>query len=102
MSKPFHSLDDQLNLLTARGMLIPDTIKAKKYLLTNNYYNVINMYAKFFSKNDGTEDYLTGTSFDEIIDSFSSLFILAFIPLYESDFSPIFINSVFNMDSILL
>lgn len=67
MSKPFHSLDDQLNLLIARGMLIPDTIKAKKYLLTNNYYNVINMYAKFFSKKDGTEDYLTGTSFDEII-----------------------------------
>ena len=67
MTKPFLSLDGQMTLLQSRSMDITDDSKAKYYLHANNYYNVINMYAKFFRKNDGTDDFLPGTNFDEVI-----------------------------------
>lgn len=46
--KEFKSLTDQLNLLKDRGLKIGDEEKAELYLLTNNYYNIINGYGKFF------------------------------------------------------
>ncbi|HGD2944407.1 TPA: Abi family protein, partial [Streptococcus agalactiae] len=42
--KEFKSLTDQLNLLKDRGLKIGDEEKAELYLLTNNYYNIINGY----------------------------------------------------------
>lgn len=38
--------------------------KLKKYLLCNNYYNVINYYSKFFMISN--DQYIKGTTFDEI------------------------------------
>lgn len=48
MSKPFKSIEEQIVLLKSRGLEFNDEEKTKKYLLCNNYYNVINYYSKFF------------------------------------------------------
>lgn len=62
--KPFKTIDEQYNLLLSRGLLFTDENKAKQYLLNNNYYNVINCYAKFFMNEQDT--FIQGTNFDEI------------------------------------
>lgn len=62
--KEFKAIEEQIDLLKSRGMLIPYEEKAKKYLLTNNYYNIINGYSKPFLKEK--ERYLPGTTFDEV------------------------------------
>lgn len=46
--KEFKSLTEQLQILKDRGLTIDNEEKAELYLLTNNYYNIINGYGKFF------------------------------------------------------
>lgn len=62
--KMFKTVDEQINLLRSRGLVIVDEEKTKLYLLTNNYYNIINGYGKFFPRHN--ENYTNRTSFDEI------------------------------------
>lgn len=62
--KPFLSINQQIKLLEDRGLLIKDIEQAKKYLLTQNYYNIINGYGKFFPRKN--EQYTNGSTFDEI------------------------------------
>ena len=62
--KSFSTISEQIDLLQSRGVLISDIEKSKQYLLTNNYYNVINGYSKFFQNKHN--EYISGTSFDEI------------------------------------
>lgn len=64
MSKPFKTIDEQIDLLRSRSLNFTDEDKAKRYLLCNNYYNVINYYSKFFM--DSPDHYKRGTTFDEI------------------------------------
>ncbi|MBY5033860.1 Abi family protein [Streptococcus gallolyticus] len=65
--KPFKDLDEQINILKSRGLNFSDVDKAKKYLLTNNYYNVINGYSKFFTTRRNHSIYISTTDFDEIV-----------------------------------
>lgn len=62
MKKDFKTIEEQIELLRSRGLIIPDEDKAYRYLLTNNYYNIINGYSKFFPC-DG-ENYTCQTTFD--------------------------------------
>lgn len=64
LQKHFKTLNEQILLLKERGLKIPDNDKAKRYLLTNNYYNIINGYGKYFQ--DFPDHYMTGASFNEI------------------------------------
>lgn len=64
MLKEFKTIDEQIGLLKSRGLVIKDEQTAKLYLLTNNYYNIINGYGEFFPKCG--EQYTDGTSFEEI------------------------------------
>ena len=64
LQKQFKTLDEQILLLQERGLTIPNVEKAKRYLLTNNYYNIINGCGKYFQ--DTTDHYITGASFNEI------------------------------------
>lgn len=45
--KVFKTIDEQITILKQRGLIIDDEEHAKKYLLSQNYYNLINGYAKF-------------------------------------------------------
>lgn len=62
--KNFSSLEKQLEILESRGLSIENKNKAVEYLLTNNYYNVINTYSKYFQVSPDV--YVKGANFDEI------------------------------------
>lgn len=64
MQKPFKTLDEQIDLLISRNLIITDKEKAKKYLLTNNFYNIINGYSKYFPREG--DIYINKTTFDEV------------------------------------
>ena len=63
--KPFKTIEEQIATLKSRGLSITDESKAAKYLLSNNYYNIINGYSKFF-QHPGTDIYIDGVTFDEV------------------------------------
>lgn len=66
--KSFLSIDDQIQRLQQRNVIISNTEIAKQYLTLNNYYNVINSCSRDFLRKDTTsDDYLDGTTFEEII-----------------------------------
>lgn len=66
-TKPFRTISEQLDILESRGMAIPDRNMAARYLLSNNYYTVVNGYKQLFLDpdrcNETEETYRSGTSF---------------------------------------
>ena len=62
--KEFKTIDEQIKLLIDRGITFNDVDAAKKLLLTNNYYNIINGYKDLFL--DENDKYISGTTFEEI------------------------------------
>ena len=62
--KEFKTLDEQIDILKNRGLIIDNEERAKEYLLSQNYYNLINGYANFFPRSE--EDYTASTNFNEI------------------------------------
>ncbi|PIO79870.1 Abi family protein [Streptococcus parauberis] len=64
MSKPFQNVHQQLFILNKRGLVIEDYSKVKQYLISNNYYNIINGYSKYFFETPNK--YKDGTTFDEV------------------------------------
>ena len=73
MEKPFKTIEEQINILKDRKLNFKNEDKAKDSLLRNNYYNLINNYGKFISKNDiyfedvYFEDLLSIKFFDDTI-----------------------------------
>lgn len=63
--KEFKTIDEQIQILVDRNLIINDVDKAKAYLLSQNYYNIINGYANFFPR-DNNDNYTSNTTFDEI------------------------------------
>lgn len=63
--KEFKTIDEQIQILVDRKLVINDVEKAKAYLLSQNYYNIINGYASFFPQ-DNNDNYTASTTFDEI------------------------------------
>lgn len=64
MSKPFMDIHNQIALLQSRGLVFNDVLKAERFLLTNNYYNVINCFSRFLIDHDNI--YMLESTFDEI------------------------------------
>ncbi|WP_249028893.1 Abi family protein [Tannockella kyphosi] len=64
--KPFKSIDEQIEILKERGLIIDDYEFAKKYLLHNNYYNVINAHSHFIYKNNNN-NFIDNLTFKEIV-----------------------------------
>lgn len=62
--KSFKTIDEQIELLKSRNLIIADEEYAKNYLLSNNYYSIINGYGKYFPRNG--ENYVNGTTFEEL------------------------------------
>lgn len=65
MAKPFRTINQQLEILEERGVIVSHPEKAAQYILEHSYYNVVNVSSKFF-KQANSEQYIKGTSFDEI------------------------------------
>ena len=63
MSKPFRSIDQQIELLESRGMAVPDKAEARQLLLGTNYYSIINGYKdSFIVQTPQGEAYRDGTN----------------------------------------
>ena len=60
----FTTIDEQIEILKQRGLNIKNEEYAKRYLLTNNYYTIINGYSKFFQDSD--DHFIPGATFDEV------------------------------------
>ncbi len=61
----FLALEQQITTLQKRGLTITNIPKAERYLLENNYFNVIHGYSQYFFKSNSNH-YLPGTTFDEV------------------------------------
>jgi abortive infection bacteriophage resistance protein len=71
LSKPFKTLDEQIDILIKRNLIIPDINEAKFLLTRDSYYSVINGYKGIFLKekiNQTDEDiFEDGTTLNDII-----------------------------------
>lgn len=62
--KPFKTLDEQIAILLERGLTIDNVDTCRQYLLTNNYYNTVNGYGKFF--HDNKDCFIPKSNFREL------------------------------------
>lgn len=88
--KEFKTIDEQIQILLDRKLTIADTDKAKDYLLSQNYYNIINGYANFFPQ-DNDDNYTSNTTFDEI----------AKLYRFEKELKQEFLNAILSAETHL-
>ena len=69
-TKVFKTIDEQISILQARGLIIDDIDFAKDTLIRENYF-FINGYRHLFLKNGSDKNYKEGTNFKEIIALFN-------------------------------
>ena len=67
MEKVFKTIDEQIDILKSRNIIIDDYNKAYILLSKNNYYYLINGYKDLFIKGTSKkEKYINGTKLDEL------------------------------------
>lgn len=69
-SKIFKTLDEQLAILEERGLVIRDYDKAKTILFRENYF-FLNGYRHLFSRKNKTDQFISGTTFEELYATFT-------------------------------
>ena len=69
MQKTFKNLDEQLEILSAKGLKIEDYDKAKAILFRENYF-FINGYRHLLVRPDKTNQFVEGATFDELYSIF--------------------------------
>lgn len=69
IEKQFKNLEEQIEILKHRGMVICDEKYAKNVLLRENYF-FLNGYRHLFMKNRDSNDYLENTTFEELYSLF--------------------------------
>lgn len=82
----FKTIDEQINILKDRGLIIHNEERAKRYLLTNNYYNIINGYSKFFQ--DRKDHFISGATFNEIRELY----------WFDKEFKQVLLNGILNAE----
>lgn len=68
--KQFKTLDEQVDILIDKGLIIDDVEKTKKILLRENYF-FINGYRHVFMKSSNDRKFVEGSTFDELYSLFS-------------------------------
>lgn len=63
--KTFKTLDEQIEILRSRGLIINDIEKAKNILLRENYF-FLNGYRHLFMRSNKDNFYISGTTFEEL------------------------------------
>ena len=66
MEKEFKTIEEQIEILKLRNMIIEDENKAYKILHKNNYYYLINGYKDLFLKQKNKDEYIKNTRLEEI------------------------------------
>ena len=68
--KTFKNLDEQIELLKAKGLVIDDVFYAKEVLLRENYF-FLGGYRHLFLKDDGSRKFIKNTNFRELYGAFN-------------------------------
>lgn len=68
-TKVFKTIDEQIEILKEKGLIIEDEKKAEDILLRENYF-FLNAYRTVFLKNDGSRKFINGATFDELYSLF--------------------------------
>ncbi len=90
--KEFKSIDEQIQILKRRGMLINNDEYAKIKLQENNYYNVINGYKDIFIDSTKQEEaFFQDVSFEELLALYS----------FDRNIRNIFLNYIIELENIL-
>lgn len=64
--KEFKTYEEQLKILESRGLIIQDRDFAMQKLKEENYYNIINGYKDLFLIKGAKDQFISGTTFEEI------------------------------------
>ena len=70
MEKQFRSLDEQINILKSKGLIIDDEAQAKEILLRENYF-FINGYRILLMNSYADKNFIIGSTFRELYGIFS-------------------------------
>ena len=68
-AKVFKTIDEQVEILKSKGLVITDEVKTKEILLRENYF-FLNAYRFVFLRTDGTRKFIPGTTFEELYSLF--------------------------------
>ena len=68
-AKVFKTLDEQINILREKGLIINDEAYTKEVLLRENYFFIMG-YRHVFLKKDASRKFIDGTTFDEVYSLF--------------------------------
>lgn len=67
MDKPFKSINDQIEILESRNLIIANHESAKNALVRYGYYEVVNGYKDLFMvSNDDSDGFIPGTTFEHL------------------------------------
>lgn len=69
-SKTFKTLDEQIEILSHKGLVIDDVDYAKSILLRENYF-FLSGYRHLFLRDDGSRKFIYGTTFKELYSLFN-------------------------------
>lgn len=69
-SKVFKNLDEQIEILRTKGLIIDDVDYAKEVLLRENYF-FVSGYRHLFLRNDESRRFISGTNFRELYGMFN-------------------------------
>ena len=69
-SKTFKNLDEQIELLKQKGLVIDDVDYAKEVLLRENYF-FLNGYRHLFTEDNGSKRFIPKTNFRELYGMFN-------------------------------
>lgn len=67
--KMFKTLDEQIDILKSKGLIVNDIDQAKKILFKENYF-FISGYRHLFMKSYKSDSYIKGTTFEELYATF--------------------------------
>lgn len=62
--KVYKDVNEQINILSSKGMSFSQPIRAKRLLIQNNYYSVTGFKRLFYKH--GTREYIEGTDFEHL------------------------------------
>lgn len=68
-NKEFKSLDEQIEILRSKGLVINDVDYAKEVLMRENYF-FLSGYRHLFMKSNNNKKYIDGTTFEELYSLF--------------------------------
>ena len=90
MEKEFKTINEQIEILKSRNIIVKDYDKAYKILEKNNYYYLINGYKDLFLNEKHKDEYISNTKIEEIyaiyqFDKNMKMIFLKYILLIENE-----------------